>query len=457
MTRAALVLALLALPGLADEGVLFRDVTVIPMNRPGVLSHRDVLVREDRIASIRPSGEPPAGVRVVDGRGRFLLPGLCDMHVHNWYEEEHALFLANGVTTIRNMWGSPQHLRWAKAITEGGRSGPDLHTTGPILDGSPPIWQGSVVLTTPEQARREVQRQARAGYRALKVYNRLSAGVFEAILEEARKHELRVEGHVPKAAGVDKALAGGQRSIEHLDDCFRWGAPFDPARTAEIARRSKGAGAAHCPTLVVYRKIVPAEEARRLRARREMRYVPPRLVATWDPEKDFRFKELSAIQFDMLRRTDEVRMRITRGLHDAGVVILAGTDAGNPFVVAGWSLHEELAHLVAAGLTTHEALVAATRAPAEYLGTGAGIVAPGKRADLLLLDADPLADIANTREIAGVMARGRWMPRESLEAALETVRESYGHAKDRFRDAPKLAPGANARFDVCWNDLVFGQ
>lgn len=428
------------------------------MDREGRLEHRDVLIRGDRIESLSEStGEAPEGVRIVEGRGRFLLPGLCDMHVHNWYAEEHVLFLANGVTTIRNMWGSPQHLRWARAIREGERLGPTLHTTGPILDGSPPIWQGSVVVTTPSEARAAVQRQAAAGYPALKVYNRLSPETYAAIVEEAQARGLRVEGHVPAGVGVETALASGQRSIEHLDGCFRWGAEFDPVRTADLARRSLQAGAAHCPTLVVYRKVVPAEEARKLRTSPEMRFVPPRLAATWDPDRDFRFKDLGAMQFAMVQRTHEVRLRIVKGLHDAGVVLLAGTDAGNPFVVSGWSLHEELALLVGAGLTPQEALVAATRAPAAYLRSDAGVIAAGKRADLVLLEADPLLDISHTRRIAGVMVRGRWMPREELAERLEEVAASYEQPTDRFAEAPPMPEGAGAAYEVSWNDLVVGQ
>ena len=377
--------------------VAFTDVNVVPMDAERVLPGRTVLVRGDRIVAVGRDVEVPEGTPRVDGKGLYLMPGLADMHVHNWYEEEHVLFLANGVTTIRNLWGNGTHLRWRREIEAGERLGPALHTAGDILDGEEPIWEGSVVVTTGDKAREVVASHKARGYDALKVYNKLPRSAYIPLVEAAQEAGLRVEGHVPYEIGIEGVLVMGQDSIEHLD-----GYPLkDEARLVELAAKTH---AWNCVTLVVYRKLVPFEEADKLRARPEMRYVPPRLLATWDPRKDFRLKNFTAETFDWLRRSDLLRLKATKILHEATGRILLGTDCGNPFVVAGWSAHEELKLLVAAGLTPYEALVCATRNPAAYVGSDSGVVAEGKRADLLLLEANPLEDVASAAKIRVFMS-----------------------------------------------------
>lgn len=452
MRGAAILLHLCVLVRAQD--LVIRDVTVLPMEADRRLPGRTVVIRNGIIDAVAETPPPdPPGI-VIDGKGLHLLPGLCDMHVHNWYEEEHTLFLANGVTTVRNLWGTPQHLRWRREIEAGERWGPRLFTSGPILDGAKPIWEGSVPVPTPEEARRIVREQAAAGYDAIKVYNRLRAEVHAALVAEARRCGLRVEGHVPNEVGIERVLRARQDSIEHLEGYNAWEGYFDEPRVRDWAERTAGAGTWNCPTLVVYRKFVPPDEARVLLAAPEMRFVPPRLRATWEPGRDFRFREMSAEHFARNRRSHELKQRTVWLLHRAGARLLLGTDSANPNVVAGWSAHEELALLVASGLRPFEALACATRNAGEYLKRPLGRVEAGFVADLLLVEGDPFDDVANAARIVGVVVRGRWHPRAELRERLEEVAASYARARDRFRGLPALD---GPRYEVRWNGLVVAE
>src|SRR5678815_877649 len=196
----------------ADKGdIAIVGVTVVPMDRDGTLKDQTVLVRSGRIVEVRPAREiDPGPATVLDGHGKWLVPGLADMHVHINEEGQLPLFPLNGVTVVRDLFGAPAHLRWREAIAKGDMQGPTLVQAGPIMDGDPPTWPGSAVVTTPEAARREVQAQKKAGYDWIKVYNGLSSDVYQAIVAEAKAQGMPVGGHVPKAVGIEAALTSGQ-------------------------------------------------------------------------------------------------------------------------------------------------------------------------------------------------------------------------------------------------------
>jgi imidazolonepropionase-like amidohydrolase len=407
-------LLLLASVAVAADVTVFVDVNVVPMDRERVLEHRTVLVRDGRIAAVTRAGQEvalPAGARRIDGRGRYLLPGLADMHAHNWYEAEHLLFLANGVTTIRNMWGTPKQLGWRREIEAGERLGPTLHTTGPILDGRPPVWPESTVVTTVEAARAAVRRCRAEGYPSLKVYGGLRREVYGALVGEARALGLRVVGHVPRAVGLEGALEARQDSIEHLEGYL----DLAPDRQGELAERTAARGVWNCVTLVVYWSHLRWEELAR---RPEMRYVPPELRETWTSMTRRRPDEKHR---ERLLRLRERSRAMTQALHAAGARLLLGTDCATPYIVAGWSVHRELQLLVEAGLTPYEALCAGTRDAARFLGDDFGTVEVGRRADLVLLAANPLADVANATRRVGVMVRGRWLSTAELQERLDAA------------------------------------
>ncbi|HSK75357.1 MAG TPA: amidohydrolase family protein [Thermoanaerobaculia bacterium] len=437
--------------GEASDAVAFIGVHVVPMTEEGaVLPDRTVLVRNGRIAAIGPKGEVeiPAGALTIDGAGRYLLPGLADLHVHLEYFENPdilALFLANGVTTVRNMDGRPGILEWRNRIAAGDLLGPTIVTAGPILDGDPPLLDDNTVVRTAAEAASAVAGQADAGYDFVKVYTNLSAEAYEAVLAAAKERGLPVAGHIPRTMDLERVLASGQTSLEHLDgydDAIeaddspvrnRWhwsklymAMPADPEKIRQAAQRTAASGVWNVPTLVVKDKVAPLDEMVRWLDLPEMRYLPQARAAwdprTWDPQRARLINNFDAEDRETLVRGRGNRLALVRALHQAGAGLLVGTDTPNPFVFPGFAIHEELRAFVDAGLTSAEALAAATREPARFLGTSDfGTVEPGKRADLLLLEANPLEDVGNLARRTGVMVRGRWLPEAELQGMLERL------------------------------------
>ncbi len=427
--------------------LVIADVAVVDVVAGRVVPEQTVVVRGDRIVAVAPAAaiEASAASTRVDGRGKFLLPGLADMHVHTWSDADLPMFLAAGVTTVRNMFGSPTDLEKRARIAAGELVGPTLVTAGPIVDGEPPMWPGSTVVTTPEQAVRAVAEQKAAGYDFVKVYSRLSLEAYDAIVAAAAKDGLAVAGHVPRAVPLEHALAAGQRSIEHLEGYLEaiakdgatlkrvssYGlylrqvlANADEAKIPGVATATAAASSWNCPTLVVLDRMARLDEPEALAAAtRWLEYVPAELLQLWNPRNDFRIAKMTAEDFATGRAATALRTRILIALVAAGGKLLVGTDTGNPFVVAGAALHDELELLVAAGIPRATVLRAATAGAAEFLGQAgvAGVVAVGARADLVLADSNPL-DGPITIPAAGLILRGRWLDRAALQAGLDALR-----------------------------------
>lgn len=367
------------------------DVQVVPMNSAVVAAHQTVLIRGGRIEWVGPVGARtlPPDATVIEGGGRFLMPALIDMHVH-LRAAELELYLANGIATVRNMWGFPEVARWADEIASGTRTGPTIFSASQGLDGTPPQWPLTVLVTQPESARAAVQGQRDAGWSWLKVYTRLTPAAFDSVMAAARDLGMIPIGHVPLAVDIRTALAAGMNSIEHLTGYDRavsrsgnagtWGwIETDPSRYAELVAASVAADVWNCPTLAIYselarRQHTPAEREAILRNRRTF----------------------------------------VKQLADAGAPLLLGTDAGIDIVPAGTAIHDELAELVAAGLTPYQALRAGTAEAARFLGrSDLGVIAAGAEASLILVRGNPLVDVASLRSLDGVVIRGAWRPAES--------------------------------------------
>lgn len=422
--------------------VAFTNVNVIPMDRERVLPDQIVIVRDGHIATIGPTARvavPPAAL-IVNSRGKYLIPGLADLHTHVFGGEEYLLYVAKGVTTIRNMWGFPSDLEWRAKIATGDTLGPTIYTAGSIIDGNPPQLRGSTAIGTPEDADRIVKAQQQAGYDFIKVYNRLQPDVYDAIVDAAHKYGIRVVGHVPLAVGLEHAIARKQASIEHLmgypevvkadgtASPANWSSRFDDNRMRAVAKRTRDAGVWNCPTLVVQMKLeMSPAEVEAFFSQPEFRYVPPQL-GRMSPAPS---KDAKPLAPETRRRSDSNRSRMVKLLHDAGARLLLGTDTGNPYLIPGVSAHEELHLLVAAGLTPYEALRAATKDAAEFLNglEEFGAISVGKRADMILLDDNPLKKIENSTHIAGVMVRGRWLAQTDIRRMLDEQAAAYSNKK----------------------------
>lgn len=423
--------------------------TVLPMTAADAeLRDATVLVRDGRIVAVGPAAEVavPAGAERVDGRGRFLVPGLVDAHVHLEYGDDPAilaLFVASGVTTVRSMDGRPHVLDWRARTASGALVGPRIVTAGPILDGDPPTRDDNMVVRDAAAAESLVRAQADAGYDLVKVYDALSPAAYAGVVAAARARGLPVVGHVPNAVRVDGALAAGQRSLEHLaelgpaleaaDSPFRgrwhWAKryvamPIDTLRADTLARRIAAAGAWVVPTLAqAHRELAPAESLAAWRLAPEMAFIPEPGRAIWDAQLRDATSRMDADDWALVAAGRANRAAVVRRLHAAGVRLAVGTDTPNPFLVPGASLHEELALLVAAGLPPAAALRMATAEGAALLGLAdAGTIAVGRRADLVLVAADPRADVGALREPVGVVLGGRWHAGDALRSARRTVR-----------------------------------
>ena len=438
-----LALLLTTSPGAQERVVVFTNVSVIPMDRERVLEDQTVVVRGDRIAEIGPATaiRAPANAVRVDGRGKYLIPGLGEMHAHvpvpqaeqqlgaGYAERVVFLFLANGVTTIRGMLGHPAHLVLRERLRRHELLGPTLYTSGPSFNGTS--------APDPETARRMVLEQKAAGYDFLKIHPGLSRETFDMLARTADSVGIRFAGHVPVAVGLDRALAARYASIDHLDGYVERLAGWSPgagpegffgflladrvdtALISELARRTRDAGVWNVPTEALMDGFVSDEDPAMLGRRPEMRYLPQSLVTQWVQAKRNALAETS-YNAARAQRFIALRGRVIKALHDAGAGLVLGSDAPQVMNVPGFSVHRELQTYVAAGLTPYEALLTGTRNVATYFGTASrtGTVERGKVADLVLLDASPLADIANTTRIAGVMARGAWVPRAELDRRL---------------------------------------
>ncbi|MEW6210893.1 MAG: amidohydrolase family protein [Acidobacteriota bacterium] len=410
----------------------FINVNLISMSSERLLTGQTVLVRDGKIIEVGQSNrvKVPTDALRIDCRGKYLIPGLADMHVHLGFDQKDneaflKLFLVNGVTTVLNLFGFPMHLKMREQVAKREIIGPTIYTSGPFVNE--PSYK------TREDVERAVIEQKKAGYDFLKIHGELSLPVYRHLLETARRERLRVIGHAQRNLGMMTVLEEKQETIAHAEEYlysylgFKRNYPTESLETAimirEISEATARAETWVIPTLTVYKGIgFQVEDIERALARAELKYVPARVKQGWIPANNTyvrRFKKEMAATFKSRYALLE---KLVKGLSDARVRLLAGTDTPVPSVVPGFSLHDELRDLVAAGLTPYEALKTATTNAAEFLNRAdAGTIAAGKRADMVLLDANPLVDIANTSRISGVMAGGRWMARADLQRMLDEV------------------------------------
>lgn len=436
MRRLTLILAMLfASDTVLADAIAIVNVNVIPMSAERVLPAQTVVVENGIILAIGDVDVTPIpeAAKLIDGTDRYLLPGLVEMHAHvtstNDSERLFKLFLANGVTTIRGMLGRRSHLQLRDSIAAGTLFGPRLITSGPSFNGNS--------VNSVGKAERMVREQFAAGYDFLKVHPGLSRDEFDAMANTANELGIPFAGHVPVAVGLEHALDRGMATIDHFDGYLAamlpsnsdssggYGGFFDvmladqvvASRLDELVTATVAAGVANVPTESLFEQFVNSTPASELGRMDGTEYVSKATRKEWAQSKQYTLAE-RGFRPEVAAQAIGIRRHLILALHEAGGSLLLGSDAPQIFNVPGFSLHNELAFMVAAGLTPFEALRTGTVAPAAFFGIETGTVEVGKIADLLLLDANPLLDIANSRRIHGVLARGRWYSAADLLADL---------------------------------------
>lgn len=424
----------------APNVTAFVHVNVVPMDRERLLRDQTVIIRNGIIAAVGRNLVVPAGTNVIDGHGKFLSPGLADMHTHSESREDMKVYLANGVTTVLNLGGASSDFidQRVPLLNRGERPGPHVYAAFRI-DGTSEY--GQFVVKTPEEARWAVRLAKTNGHRFIKVYNNLSPDAFAAAADEARKQGLGLAAHHLEAVPLDTEVQGGDFLIAHLEEVM-YGLftpplddPLAPPTDAAISNavdlltRNRAFVVAD---LVTFQTIAqqwgrPDVVAGYL-AEPQAKYVPFQWRLDW--RRDDYDKRTGS-----LARRAAFLARLVKALNDAGIPILAGTDAPTiPGVVPGFSLHDDLDRLVDAGFTRFQAFSTATRLPGEFINRSIhdappfGKVQQGYRADLILSDANPLDDLGALRTPVGVMGHGRWYDRRELQGMLDSVAADYSAA-----------------------------
>ncbi len=434
----------------ASSGVTaFVDVTVIPMDRAGGIPGQTVVVRDGRIVQmgVARSIKTPQGATVIDGRGKFLMPGLAEMHAHllgptapvQLVHDILFLYVANGITTIRGMLGAPNQLELRRQTASGALLGPTIFVGAPSLNGNS--------APSAEAGARLVREHKAAGYDFLKLHPGLSLGTYDAIVATSREVGITWGGHVSPDVGIRHVLATHQSTVDHLDgylegatagasgnlgisgEAVRALGAADTVTLRALAEATRAAGVWVVPTMYLWDNFFTATAPEAMVLLPEMRYAPPGMRAGWvNQKKQFNAGNLSVrLSPAESERFSELRRVMLRELARAGNRVLMGTDSPQMFNVPGFALHHEIKVMAAAGMSPFQVLESGTRNVSRYVESDLkgdarfGTVAVGQRADLVLLEGDPLRDLSNLERRAGVMVRGRWVSAEEIRAGLEAI------------------------------------
>jgi hypothetical protein len=449
-----------------ESGVVaFMHVTVIDMTGAPPRKDMTVVIINDRISAIAKTGRVriPSSARVIDATGQFLIPGLWDMHAHfTETQRTFPMFIANGVVGVRNTGGNAEDLsRWREEVATGRLVGPRIIFCGPIVDGREPAAHGPVMrVGTAAEGREVVQKLKQQGADFIKVYDKLSRDTYFSILDEASKLKIPVVGHVPVSVTTIEASDAGQKSIEHLGSILEgssaaeselrnWKQPQVKDNDYSVIPRNIAARGARMldtyseqkarqvfahlvknqtwqvPTLVTKRSLALIDEIVRANDER-LKYIPEALQRRWGPQENFLLRYRTPEYIDYNKRLFQKELQLVGAMHRAGIPFLTGTDLSIPYVFAGFSVHDELAMLVETGFTPMQALQAATRNPAIFLGElgSHGTVERGRLANLVLLEANPLENIRNTQRISAGVLKGKYFSKQELQRMLtELIRK----------------------------------
>jgi imidazolonepropionase-like amidohydrolase len=427
----ALMFFVLLEPSSAQD-LAFVGVNVVPMDRNGALNNQTVIVQDGRIAHVGPAGSTrvPDGALRLEGRGKYLMPGLGEMHGHipstleprEFTEAVLFLYVASGVTTVRGMQGSPGQLDLRGRATRGELLAPNLYLAGPGFSGK--------TIKSADEAIQRVRQQKAEGWDLLKVLPGLTRDQYDAMARIAKEVGISFAGHVPADVGLLHAIQSGQETFDHLDGYIEYlqgeKGPVTEAKFQEIAKLTREAGAWVVPTMALWETLRGTADLATLLAFPELKYMPLQQIQQWTSAQENLLKN-SDFKPDVARNVIQNRMRLLKALNDGGVKILLGSDAPQRFSVPGFSIHREMKRMADAGMKPYDILRSGTYNVGLYLKEkdNFGTIEVGERADLILLDANPLEDIGNIARRSGVMVRGRWLSEREIQSRLDKIAASH--------------------------------
>ncbi len=419
-----------------EDVYAFVNVELVSMVDDAIRSGFTVVVQGDRIIRVGPSSQvdiPDEATR-IDGSGKYLMPGLAEMHGHvpsasaNPASVEETLFLyaANGITTVRGMLGYAGQLALRERAAAGEIISPTLYLAGPSFNGNS--------VSSPEQAVEMVKAQVAEGWDLLKIHPGLTLAEYDAMATTANELGIRFGGHVPAAVGLEHAIAMGQETFDHLDGYVEAIADesgvVSKADVDRLVQLTVEAGAWVVPTMALWETLYGTASLDELQSFSELQYVPAGAVNNWSNQ--FR-QRVQNPGYDPIAAANVIdsRMQILRALNDGGARVLMGTDAPQQFSVPGFSLHRELTRMVAAGMSAYDVLRSGTANVGEYFANedAFGTIEPGKRADLVLALENPLDDITSVARHDGVMVRGRWLSRSAIDERLSEIAARHARAE----------------------------
>lgn len=426
------------------------NVSVIPMDENRLLENQTVIVKDGVIESVSDADIAlvPDQMTRIDGRGRYLMPGLADLHIHLRNEDELVSYLAWGVTTVMHLGGSgqsgPQQLEYRRNIRNGSLLGPNIYTTGRILDGDPALPRSAYSLTTDEEARSAVQELKASGFDFVKIYNNVSLPVFTAIVDEARKQDLAVVGHIPRGFDPLLALGGGQNAVAHMEELFF--TYFQGPRSTEDMPRDYAPDLDRLPKLVevlvsndvavmpdlsfTFTNMLMWDDLEILWGDPEYPYLQPATASMWQAGNINRRSEIGNFIVREQWKYD-LMQTLTLEFQKAGLLQVIGTDTSLPGLFPGKAVHRELTELVKAGVSNFDALAIGSRNAGEFVrkfidaDARFGQVTAGYRADLILLTKNPLEDVRHARSVVAVSVNGRFIEQSQLDERRTTLRERY--------------------------------
>ncbi|NND16301.1 MAG: amidohydrolase family protein [Eudoraea sp.] len=428
----------------SPTSILLTDVNIVDVAKGLVLEKKQVVIDSGLIVSISDQiAHPEDYGNKIDGAGKFLMPGLAEMHAHipspntsrERLEETLFLYLSNGITTIRGMLGHPMHQELRKEVSDGEVLGPRIFTSSPSLNGNS--------VETTEEARSKVTAYAEAGYDFLKIHPGIRKNVFDTLVATANEKSIAYAGHVPVDVGIRHALESGYASIDHIDGYLEglvptekgldpntngfFGYDFtdetDPANIDDLVSLTKEKQVWIVPTQSLFERWFAPTSAEDMLAQPEMQYMPASTLDQWKRRKLQSTGPDSGFDSEKWERFIQIRRQLLKSLHDQGHGIILGSDAPQLFNVPGFSIHHEMEGMLRAGLTPLEILRTGTINPATYfeMESTFGQVKEGLEADLILLEGNPIEDLKHMKKVSGVMVRGHWISKEEIDQRLRSI------------------------------------